>query len=82
VDRKKKSLPRPGNHLDIGVLRLPTFARNQAGDWLVLMSQVGSRNTLGCRWLPVEGETFFECDSTIIQSYFGKKTTTKNIRLN
>ena len=30
---RQKNVP-PCNHLDIGALRLPTLARNQAGDWL------------------------------------------------
>jgi len=32
---KEKTSP-PCNHLDIGALRLPTVARNQTGDWLML----------------------------------------------
>jgi len=31
----RKNVP-PSNHLDIRALRLPTLARNQTGDWLVL----------------------------------------------
>jgi len=30
---RQKKRPLPCDHLDIGALRLPTYARNQAGDW-------------------------------------------------
>jgi len=33
IDRK---IVLPSKHLDIGALRLPTLAQNQAGDWLML----------------------------------------------
>jgi len=32
---RQKKTPPPYNHLDIRALRLPTLARNQAGDWLI-----------------------------------------------
>ena len=32
IDKKS---PPPCNHMDIRTLRLPTLARNQAGDWLM-----------------------------------------------
>jgi len=31
----QKKTPPPRNHLDIGASRLPTLARNEAGDWLM-----------------------------------------------
>jgi len=36
MDREKKCLPTPCNHLDIGTMWLCTLARNQAGDSLML----------------------------------------------
>jgi len=35
LSETERPLPPPCNHLDNVVLRLPTFARNQAGDWLM-----------------------------------------------
>jgi len=48
----------PCNHLDTGVLRLPTFARNQEGE-----IQVKVNTAAPCKRL--QGKTFFVYDSML-----------------